>query len=187
MSKDSPELAQSTNPLTAISQIYSSLSIREQAISGLPLVLMLAVFWNLDKFGQEQRLLAAILSGALVTVAWIFVLAKNLLAVKDEGKELKATKNELLFVFRDRLKQFSKIKRQVKQISIELEAYDTPPQIKQSFNSLLVNLDNAIQESQSRVLEITDSSKTVKTDKEYAEEAQRLKEWTAQKNAYKRK
>ena len=70
MSKDSPELAQSTNPLTAISQIYSSLSIREQAISGLPLVLMLAVFWNLDKFGQEQRLLAAILSGALVTVAW---------------------------------------------------------------------------------------------------------------------
>ena len=107
--------------------------------------------------------------------------------MKDEGKELKATKNELLFVFRDRLKQFSKIKRQVKQISIELEAYDTPPQIKQSFNSLLVNLDNAIQESQSRVLEITDSSKTVKTDKEYAEEAQRLKEWTAQKNAYKRK
>ncbi|MEM9448641.1 MAG: hypothetical protein AAGA75_08910 [Cyanobacteria bacterium P01_E01_bin.6] len=169
------------NPLGKISKFLLSLSGPEQIICGLPIVWMVTVFTNLDKFPEDKRVFMSLSSGAGVALAWIIVLGRQLYLARCNNIKLESLKKqlsnqieihreEILTDLKNRIDQLTDLKTQAGNLKTNLQAVQSEGLISaevydllgNNINSLLEEIEEYLEKINPRALEIRDAPSVVK-------------------------
>ncbi|MEM9808663.1 MAG: hypothetical protein AAF959_25675 [Cyanobacteria bacterium P01_D01_bin.56] len=179
------------NLFTKAFQFLFRLSGPEQIICGLPIVWMVTVFTNLEKFPEDKRLFISLSSGIGVALAWMMVLGRQLYVskrnnatLKDLKNQLQDQQNELLTKWEKRFDQLTSLRDKAQGIKSNLQTVEEEGRIvaevysllEKDINRLLNEIEGYINEVDGRALEIKQANEVVKPLEENERLAAKLDE-----------
>lgn len=181
MANDSTDSNQTKGPFDSVGAIIASLTSEERTILGIPFFLLITIIWQVDRIPENTQRLSLGLAFIVFILAWIIVSIARWRRNVNRTHSLVYERDLLVENWNNRYQQMQKLKIQAQKVQRDLFSLsqegriDAKSEILRDVDRMLEEIEQCMETTNRRVLELEQAESVVQTPDENRRIAEMLR------------